>query len=59
MPTDKLDGVHPTLIMAVQKILVVMTYISHPMVVTDGVRTLEQQQHLFAKGRTMPGAIVT
>jgi peptidoglycan L-alanyl-D-glutamate endopeptidase CwlK len=48
---SKLDGVHPH--------LVVMAYLGQPMVVTDGVRTLEQQQRLYAKGRTAPGKIVT
>lgn len=56
---DKLAGVHPKVVMAVQKIITVMDFLGHPMMVTDGVRTLAQQRALFAKGRTAPGKIVT
>lgn len=56
---DRLTGVHPDLVAAVQKILHVMALLGHPMVVTDGVRTLKRQQDLYAQGRTAPGNIVT
>ena len=36
-----------------------MAELGHPMMVTDGVRTTEQQQALYAKGRTAPGPMVT
>ena len=55
----KLVGVHPDLVTAVLAINRVMTALGHPMRVTDGVRTADQQQHLYAQGRTAPGAIVT
>lgn len=57
--TDKLEGVHPKLRGVVLRILSVMSDLGHPMLVTDGVRTLEQQKALYAKGRTAPGPIVT
>lgn len=56
---SKLDGVHPRLVTAVEKIQFVMAYLNHPMMVTDGVRTLAQQQRLYAQGRTAAGRIVT
>lgn len=55
----KLSGVHPRLVAEVLKILEAMKALGFPMIVTDGLRTLEQQQALFAKGRTAPGPIVT
>ena len=55
----KLDGVHPVLVEKVKRILHASAELGHPMIVTDGVRTLAQQQALYAKGRTAPGKIVT
>jgi peptidoglycan L-alanyl-D-glutamate endopeptidase CwlK len=57
--TDKLNGIHPHLVVCVAKILDVMQILGHPMIVTDGVRTMTQQAALFAQGRTAPGPIVT
>lgn len=59
MAVEKLVGVHPELATKIMKVLAAMTTLGYPMVVTDGVRTLEQQQALFAKGRSAPGPIVT
>lgn len=56
---QRLRGVHPRLKAAVVKILNVMEAAGHPMVVISGVRTEEEQQRLYAQGRTAPGAIVT
>lgn len=56
---DKLLGVHPTLVEKVKRILLSMEALGFSMMVTDGVRTLAQQQALYAKGRTTPGPIVT
>jgi peptidoglycan L-alanyl-D-glutamate endopeptidase CwlK len=50
-----LEGVHPDLIM-------VSTFIMqqhHDVTCTAGVRTTEEQQDLYALGRTKPGKIVT
>lgn len=57
--SDKLSGVHPELQVAVPKIIAAMAALGFEMRVTDGLRTLEQQQELFALGRTKPGRIVT
>jgi peptidoglycan L-alanyl-D-glutamate endopeptidase CwlK len=56
---SRLDGVHPKLVKAVERIQFVMAYLNKPMMVTDGVRTLEKQRELYAQGRTNPGRIVT
>lgn len=55
----KLVGVHPDLVVKVIRILTAMESLHLKMLVTDGVRTLEQQMALYAQGRTMPGHIVT
>lgn len=55
----KLHGVHPHLVDAFTKIRLALAELGFSIVVTDGVRTLEQQQALYAKGRTAPGSIVT
>ena len=55
----KLTGVHPDLIARLDRVLSAMTALGFPMMVTDGVRTLERQRALYAQGRTAPGAIVT
>lgn len=51
---QRLQGVHPTLVAAVTSILNKL-----PMFVVMGVRTVAQQQALYAQGRTAPGSIVT
>lgn len=56
---NKLEGVHPELVEKVTRVLAKMQERGFPMVVTDGLRTLAQQQALYAKGRTRPGPIVT
>ncbi len=56
---DKLAGVHPILVEKVRKILVAMNALGFTMTVTDGVRTLAQQQQLYKQGRTLSGVIVT
>ncbi len=52
---DKLDKVHPDLAARVRHLLEAMALLGHPMKVTDGLRTAEEQQALFAKGRTIKG----
>lgn len=58
MPTprdlERLKRVHPTLQAAILKILAEL-----PMFVASGVRTLGEQQALYAIGRTLPGSKVT
>ena len=55
----KLSGVHPELVAKVTRILYAMSELGFPMLVTDGLRTTEQQRALFAQGRTAMGRIVT
>ncbi len=54
-----LNKVHPRLKVAVEGILAKMMELGFPMIVTDTLRTLEEQQALYAQGRTKPGKIVT
>lgn len=54
-----LDGVDPRLRAAVEKILPAMEALGFPMIVTDTVRTVQEQQALYAQGRTAPGLKVT
>jgi len=56
---EKLAGVHPVLLERVGLILEVMARLGFPMMVTDGVRTPEEQQALYARGRTTRGPKVT
>ncbi len=57
--SDRLLGVHPVLIAKVQAIIAAMGELGFVLMVTDGVRTVAQQQKLYAQGRTAPGRIVT
>jgi len=56
---QKLAGVHPALIAALEKVFAALAALGYTLTVTDGLRTTEQQQALYAKGRTAPGPIVT
>lgn len=58
MPHD-LSKVHPRLVAAVDKIRRTMEAYGHPMVVTASLRSADEQQALYAQGRTTPGRIVT
>lgn len=55
----RLEGTHPILIAAIERIFAVMAAFGHPMFVVEGVRSLERQKRLYAQGRTAPGRIVT
>jgi peptidoglycan LD-endopeptidase CwlK len=55
----KLDGCDPILKVKIEKVLKAMDAIDWPMIVTDGVRNVTQQQYLWAQGRTRPGRRVT
>jgi peptidoglycan L-alanyl-D-glutamate endopeptidase CwlK len=59
MPSEILNGLHPELVTRIEKVLSVMSLVGCPMRVCQGVRTSEEQQKLFAQGRTAPGKIVT
>lgn len=53
------DGVSPELLEKVDRVLAAMASLGHPMRICQGVRTVAQQQALYAQGRTLPGKIVT
>jgi peptidoglycan L-alanyl-D-glutamate endopeptidase CwlK len=55
----KWQGLHPVLVRRVLLVHRALLELGFPMVLTDGVRTTEQQQALYAVGRTKPGQIVT
>jgi len=57
--SNKLQGVHPDLVAKIQKIQAAMEILGFHMIPTDGLRTTEEQQKLYAQGRTTPGDIVT
>lgn len=56
---DKWAGLHPVLVRRLLKVHEAMLAIGYPMLLTDGARTVEQQQALYAIGRSKPGKIVT
>jgi peptidoglycan L-alanyl-D-glutamate endopeptidase CwlK len=56
---ERLHGVHPDLAAKVTRILDAMERLGFPMMVTEGLRTTERQQALYAQGRIAPGKIVT
>lgn len=55
----QLVGVTPLLADKLTRVLAAMDALGFPMMVTDGLRTVTQQQGLYAQGRTTPGKIVT
>lgn len=59
LTTRTLASVDPTLAHQVRRVLASMAALGFPMCAYDGKRTSEQQRALYAKGRTLPGPIVT
>ncbi len=53
------DNLHPQLVSKVNRVLAAMAILELPMRICQGARTVEQQQGLYAQGRTVPGRIVT
>lgn len=53
------DGLNPILVAKINRVLGAMTALGFPMRPVQGLRTLAQQQALYAQGRTRPGPIVT
>ena len=53
---DNLDGVHPDLVKVVKRAIQTT---KQDFLVTEGLRTTQRQQDLYAQGRTKPGSIVT
>ncbi len=56
---SKLNGLSPDLLDKLGRVMAAMAALGHPMKVVQGLRTVEQQQVLYAQGRTAPGKIVT
>ncbi len=56
---ERLIGVHPVLIGAIESVLDEMDADNNPMFVVQGVRTQAEQMALYAQGRTTAGQIVT
>jgi peptidoglycan L-alanyl-D-glutamate endopeptidase CwlK len=56
---EKLDHCHARLKPAILKVLAAMEALGFPMMISDGIRSTDQQSALYAKGRTLPGPIVT
>jgi peptidoglycan LD-endopeptidase CwlK len=56
---DKLEHCHAGLKPAMLKVLAAMEILGYPMMISDGIRSTEQQTALYAQGRTTPGPIVT
>lgn len=58
--SQRLNGVHPVLVAAIEDIFTAMHDRGTPMFVVSGVRTTEEQQRLYAQGRGgIPGRRVT
>ncbi len=56
---QRLAGVHPLLKQRIEELAARMETAGHPVMVVQGLRTLKQQQALYAQGRTTKGPIVT
>jgi peptidoglycan LD-endopeptidase CwlK len=56
---DKLSLVHPVLADRVRELFAKLKAEGYEFIVTQGLRTWEEQNALYAKGRTAPGAKVT
>lgn len=54
-----LADVHPVLAEAVRAIVATLASEGHIALITQGARTTQEQQALYAQGRTKPGKIVT
>jgi peptidoglycan L-alanyl-D-glutamate endopeptidase CwlK len=57
--SSRLAGVDPAVATRVQRVLDAMAALGFPMMVVAGLRTVAEQQALYARGRTAPGRIVT
>jgi peptidoglycan LD-endopeptidase CwlK len=56
---DRLGLVHPVLAQRIQPFIDRMEVFGIPVLVTQGLRTWEEQAKLYEQGRTTPGKIVT
>ena len=56
---QRLVGVHPKLVAAIERILSRMSALGFAMFVVQGLRTDQEQANIWAQGRTLPGKVVT
>ncbi len=56
---DKLSLVHPLFAERVRQLFQKLKEEGYDFIVTQGLRTWEEQNALYAKGRTAPGPVVT
>lgn len=59
MTPDKLSLVHPALAQRVRQLFAKLNAEGYEFIATQGLRTWEEQNALYAKGRTAPGPVVT
>jgi peptidoglycan L-alanyl-D-glutamate endopeptidase CwlK len=57
--TTRLQELHPEFAARVQELLAYMEGEGYPLLITQGLRTWEEQDTLYAQGRTARGKIVT
>lgn len=55
----RLSGLHPAVLAAASALIERSYACGVPILITQGLRTMEEQNALYAQGRTSPGAIVT
>ncbi|MDN4069925.1 M15 family metallopeptidase [Paenibacillus vini] len=55
----KLSGLHPVVRQAAERLIELSYARGVPIVITQGLRTIAEQDALYAQGRTKPGLIVT
>ncbi|MBW4083882.1 M15 family metallopeptidase [Paenibacillus sp. S150] len=55
----RLTGLHPVVLAAANELIERSYACGVPILITQGLRTIAQQDELYAQGRTKPGAIVT
>ena len=53
------DGLKPAVQRGAEAIIIEMAQLGHPVRITQGLRSIAEQNRLFNQGRTTPGAIVT
>lgn len=55
----RLNGLHPVLVASAKALITRSYVIGVPIVITQGLRTIAEQNALYAQGRSKPGPIVT
>lgn len=55
----RLTGLHPVVLSAATALIERCYSLNIPILITQGLRTVAEQDALYAQGRTKPGAIIT